>query len=723
MSFSWTRIAFVAAFATGLLLAGPARADDRTVCAAARSSFAAIAACTRVINSGDRSPYLYYNRGYNEQRWGDIGRAIADYTEAIRLEPGNSYYLSERSDALRLKGDYDLAIADATVAIKLNPAVFRAFASRGDALRRKGNLEGALADLNQAIRLNPEIPSLYSYRGAALALHGDGNQAREDFKKGLALNITGQDDKGIRETLKAQLSALPALPLQPTQPRIGQTGIAPSSAQVVAAPAVDSAPADPAWSACTQFSSEFDKGIAACTEFLARGTRETTESRSKAHQRRGVYYSLKRDYERAIADQTEALRLDPKNANAYLSRAGDYRMKDENDRALADYTDGLRLQPADVNALVFRGHIYLDRHDYDLAIADYTEALRLSPRYTSAYYRRGNAYRGKGQYDQAIADYTIWLKEIRGDAYGYLRRGQAYAAKNDFDRAIADYKEALRMDPALDEAKQNLEQATTRLASKPPATLEAGAAALSLAIKPASNDRRIALVIGNSGYRNVPALPNPRRDAASVAESLRKTGFQTVTLQNDLSREALIGALRDFAQLAEKADWAVVYYAGHGIEVGGVNYLIPIDAKLSSDRDVGFEAVALDQVINAAERAGKLRLIVLDACRDNPFANQMKRSLTVASRSVSHGLAQVEPDAGTLVVYAAKHGETALDGDGSNSPFAAAFIRNMQVPGVEVRRLFDNVRDDVLETTKRRQQPFSYGSISGKQDFYFVAAR
>jgi uncharacterized caspase-like protein len=144
----------------------------------------------------------------------------------------------------------------------------------------------------------------------------------------------------------------------------------------------------------------------------------------------------------------------------------------------------------------------------------------------------------------------------------------------------------------------------------------------------------------------------------------------------------LVNGLRDFAARAEAADWAVVYYAGHGMEVGGINYLIPTDTKIAVDRDIGFEAVPLEQVLNAAERAKKLRLVVLDACRDNPFANQMKRTLTVASRSVSRGLAAVEPEAGTLVVYAARDGEIALDGDGINSPFASAFVKNLPTPGL-----------------------------------------
>jgi len=231
---------------------------------------------------------------------------------------------------------------------------------------------------------------------------------------------------------------------------------------------------------------------------------------------------------------------------------------------------------------------------------------------------------------------------------------------------------------------------------------------------------RIALVIGNSAYKNVPALTNPARDADTIASSLRAVGFKTVQLRNDLTRENLTDALQSFAAEADKADWAVVYFAGHGLEVNGTNYLIPVDARLAIDRDVEFEAVPLDRVMSAVSGAKRLRLVLLDACRDNPFANQMRRS--VATRSIGRGLTNVEPEAGTLVVYAAKHGQVALDGDGGNSPFVTALTKRMNTPGLEVRRLFDHVRDDVLEMTNRAQQPFSYGSLPGSEDYYFRAA-
>jgi uncharacterized caspase-like protein len=165
----------------------------------------------------------------------------------------------------------------------------------------------------------------------------------------------------------------------------------------------------------------------------------------------------------------------------------------------------------------------------------------------------------------------------------------------------------------------------------------------------------------------------------------------------------------------------LIYFAGHGLEMGGVNYLIPIDAKLEVDRDVQFEAVALDQVLGSVEGAKKLRLVVLDACRDDPFLQNMRRS--VAARSIERGLAPVEPESGTLVAFAAKDHEIALDGDGPHSPFASAFVRFIGAPGLEVRRLFDFVRDDVLQATSRRQQPYTYGSLPASEDFYFVAAQ
>lgn len=235
----------------------------------------------------------------------------------------------------------------------------------------------------------------------------------------------------------------------------------------------------------------------------------------------------------------------------------------------------------------------------------------------------------------------------------------------------------------------------------------------------ADQGRRVALIIGNTNYKFASALQNPNNDAQLLATTLRNAGFQTVMIKTDLDREGTIRTLREFSNIADAADWAVVYYSGHGIEFGGVNYMVPVDAQLKVDRDIDLETVDVGKVMSAIDGARKLRLVILDACRDNPFAQQMKR--TVATRSLGRGLAQIEPTVGTLIVYAAKHGETALDGAGRNSPFVESLVKRInQKPAIEMRRLFDFVRDDVLTTTNRRQQPFSYGSLSANDDYYFA---
>jgi uncharacterized caspase-like protein len=222
----------------------------------------------------------------------------------------------------------------------------------------------------------------------------------------------------------------------------------------------------------------------------------------------------------------------------------------------------------------------------------------------------------------------------------------------------------------------------------------------------------VALVIGNGAYRNVAKLPNPERDAEAVAQALRRVGFASVEVAGDLTRDGMIAALRRFEREAQTSDWGVIYFAGHGIEVGGVNYLIPIDASLKVDKDVQDEAVPLERALSALESARKLRLVILDACRDNPFLPPMKRS--IASRSIGRGLAPVEPEGGVLVAYAAKHGYIALDGDGANSPFVAALVKRLDTPGLDISLLFRLVRDDVLAATGRQQEPFVYGSLPGE---------
>ncbi len=329
--------------------------------------------------------------------------------------------------------------------------------------------------------------------------------------------------------------------------------------------------------------------------------------------------------------------------------------------------------------------------------------------------------------DEGEAARLYKLSADHGNAYGHYNIGFYY----EYGRGglTKDDREAARQyQMALDRGHPNAQTALNRVQKRLSALAVVAPPVVSppLAANPDNGNatvivpagRRVALVIGNSAYKSVPFLPNPVRDATAVADVLRKVGFQSVTLVKDVTRDKLVEALRNFTKEADNSDWAMIYYAGHGMEIGGINYLIPVDAKLVSDRDVQFEAIGLEQAMSATEGAKKLRLILLDACRDNPFVNQMKRS--VASRSIGRGLAQVEPDTGMLVVYSAKHGQVALDGEGTNSPFVSALVKRISMPQIEIRKLFDLVRDDVMATTGRQQQPFSYGSVPGSEDFYFL---
>lgn len=239
------------------------------------------------------------------------------------------------------------------------------------------------------------------------------------------------------------------------------------------------------------------------------------------------------------------------------------------------------------------------------------------------------------------------------------------------------------------------------------------AAALMFGAEPAFAAKRVALVLANSAYQHAPSLANPVNDGAVMAKTLKDAGFDVVDSRHDLTALDTRRVLRDFADSTRDADIAVVYYAGHGIEVEGSNYLIPVDAKLERDTDVYDEALSLDRVLVAVEPAKQLRLVILDACRDNPFGRTMKR--TLASRGIGRGLAQVEPtSSNTLIAYSAKAGFTAQDGDGANSPFTIALSKHLTTPGLDVRRAFGFVRDDVLKSTGNKQEPFVYGSLGGE---------
>jgi hypothetical protein len=227
-------------------------------------------------------------------------------------------------------------------------------------------------------------------------------------------------------------------------------------------------------------------------------------------------------------------------------------------------------------------------------------------------------------------------------------------------------------------------------------------------------DKRVAFVVGNGAYKNVPALPNPAVDAKSMAKLLRNVGFEVVEGSN-LSRDKMTEKLLDFGKKAEGADVAIFFYAGHGIAVNGTNYLLPVDADLKSEMDVKLgAAINVDLTLEQTMSDAKVKLVFLDACRDNPFAAKIRSAKATRSATVASGLAEMKSGEGTLLAFATGPGQTALDGEaGTNSPFTRALLANIAQPGVEIQQAMTKVRAQVNEETSKGQLPWGHTNLIG----------
>jgi tetratricopeptide (TPR) repeat protein len=487
---------------------------------------------------------------------------------------------------------------------------------------------------------------------------------------------------------------------------------------------------------------DFDRGIVDYTKAI-----EINPKDIDAYQNRGISYYHKNDYDRAIVDHTKAIGINSKDVDAYTLRGGSYLAKGDYDRAIVDFTKAIEISP---KAYVNRGTAYEKKGDYDRAMADYTKAIEINQD-SYSYLVRGGAYQSKGELDRAISDFNKAREIDPNAAHLYLgrahlrqgdvdqaisdlseairlqpkdpeplvERGAAYEAKGQIERAILDYRVALALPARFNSERQAHDEARRRLAAiesrkQPTEPKPVTTSALPTATP---TGRRVALVIGNANYVNASQLHNPTNDGRAVAATFRRLGFAEVIERYDLGQVPMIHALKEFGDKAVLSDWAVVFYSGHGMEMNGIAYLIPVDAKLERDTHVDDEAVPLQRVLDKVSSAQKLRLVILDACRNNPFVTRMVRS-GGATRSIGRGLAPVEPEGGVLVAYAAKHGTTAEDGTGTNSPFTEALVASLEEPGLEIGFLFRKVRDKVLTTTARRQEPYLYGSLPN-EGLYF----
>jgi Flp pilus assembly protein TadD len=409
-------------------------------------------------------------------------------------------------------------------------------------------------------------------------------------------------------------------------------------------------------------------------------------------QNRGISKQALGDLDGALADINEAIRLDPALPQPLINRAVIWRAKGDLDRAIADTSEAIRLAraKAPANVMTPPGSVLI-----------------------SAYAQRALAYEARGDFDRARQDYAAALEGKASDAGSMANQATAKVRLSLLTEAVAPppprrAKAATAAPLSPGAARQSPQSEAS--APPPPAPVQAKATI-----------RRVALVIGNSAYAHVRALPNPTNDARSIAKSLRDIGF-VVTEGTDLDRSAMQTTIRDFLREAARAQIAVVYYAGHGIQVDGRNYLVPVDIQFRAGSGMTDTMMDMDTIMAGLDDQVRTNILILDACRNNPMAPKV--ASTGPARDIeagSSGLAAPATlgagstlGAGTLIAFATAPGQVALDGEGANSPFSAALTRHIGTPGLEVQQMLTRVRAEVVAATKGKQVPWSNSSLLGE---------
>lgn len=446
-------------------------------------------------------------------------------------------------------------------------------------------------------------------------------------------------------------------------------------------------------------SNDFERAIAACTRIMeAPGA--SKEWVVWAGYSRALAYDVKGDPDQAIANYDLVLSIDPSYLLAIQARGLSYFKKRDLVNAKAAFDKVLSFNPEFIDALYSRGIVHFDLGDMDKALADFSSTIALNPAYAAAYSRRAMIYEKKGDFPKAIADYR---KSLTSPAEGNIQQ-QAHA----YSKSRLTIFGASHTAPTGSiDVKEKEEQRGIAKAEEPKKE-EPKAPVINLG-------RRVALVIGNTAYQNTDQLENPKNDALAVAEALRRMGFQDVIDGVDLDAEKLAGKVRDFSRALKGADLAFFYYAGHGVQVNGLNYMMPVDAKLAEESDVYSETIELNDVLKHMERQAKTNIIILDACRNNPLARNLVRGMgaTRSAGATSQGLAEVRSGVGTLILFATQPGNVALDGIGKHSPFTAGLLKHMETPNVDIAIMLRRVRDDVIDTTKGQQVPWEHSSLRG----------
>jgi len=512
---------------------------------------------------------------------------------------------------------------------------------------------------------------------------------------------------------------------------------------------------------------DYDKVIAGCSAIIKAGS-DSKIILADAHLNRGNVYMAKLDFERALSDYDQAIRLNANSVPAYISRGYSFLRIGERERARADLDQAVRISPkdrdnptsavayfrrtnffievqefenalADIDralavgggiglALAYRAATYALMGKLDLALAEADRSTKVQPKMSGPYITRGFVYLEQGQLARAKdeLDHALSLDSRNGNTF--FHRARVMEAIDDARAAIADYGKALEFQLSLrlgraEIARGKIAEFERKLRST---AVEDGSQEQSKQVAGlegkqaiATSGKRLALVIGNGAYKYSDRLPNPRNDGQAMSAALAKMGFEVVD-GYDLDKGAMEATIRDFARKAAAADVALFFYAGHGMQVGARNYLIPTDAKLEEATAVDFELVDVDQtIVKYMGGESKVGIVLLDACRNNPLARSFARSFGVTrSGSVGNGLAAMSGEGGLLIAFATAPGDVAADGSGINSPFTAALLKHLPTPGMEIEQILKRVKNEVYQATGRQQQPWHNSAL--RTDVFLV---
>ncbi len=563
-------------------------------------------------------------RGAARMNSGQNKEAIIDYNEGLKLNSSHAVGYNNRGVAYYNQGLYQEALQNYDLAIKLNPGFADAYNNRGVAKGLLGRYQEAINDYDQLIRIDPKYKRAYFNKGQSLFQLKKYTEALDMFEKGEAMDnsITYhlEDKKRAREALKLDQIA------------------------------VD-------W----------------CNKSI-----NTTDT------------NLKIEY------AGNAIKADPGNALGYFLRGHARASISRNQEAMADYSEAIRLNPKYADAYNNRGSLFFDQGNFKAAVEDYNQAIAYNPELVMSFYNRGSAKNGLGDYQDAIIDFEHTLRLDPKYTRAYINKGRSLFNLKQYQEALDFFAQGEALDPTLTyhlEDKKKTEEAL-RAVAKPE--------------KQAVLLRRFALIIGNSAYDGGKSLEGrPNNDAKDIAARLESVGFK-VFRYNDLRKQQdFLEVFRSFGQLAKNADVALFFYAGHGVEVNGENYIIPTQAKLTNREDVDYEAFPVRRVLDEfAKLNTKSNIILLDACRENPFRSW--------SRGEDRGFKLIDITQTGLdnlfIGYATAPGSVARNGSGRNGVFTSALLKFLY-RGQRFDDIFQDTVNEVLIQTKNAQRPFQTSSL------------